>query len=371
MKKVIYIISDIDKALAFEWIVKEFKEEQIQLTFVLILSKPAQLEQFLKENNIPVYPFFYKSKKDFVSILYNLYKLLKKIKADAVHCHLMYGTLVGLTAAKLAGVKKRIFTRHHSDLHHLYFPSGIKWDKLCNTLATKIVAPTNAVKEILVGLEAVPDKKVITIPHGFDLNYFRDISTDRVNNLRIKYRTNDAYPIIGVISRFTEWKGIQYIIPAFSKLLIKYPNALILFFNANGDYATQINKQLEILPKYSYRLIPFENDLAAIYHLFTTFIHVPIDILNEAFGQIYVEALAAEIPSVFTLSGIAADFIVDGKNAMVVPFKNSEAIYNAVDELLTDRQLTGRLSKQGWESVKDKFALQTMTDKLKELYDAG
>lgn len=368
MKKVVYIISDIDKALAFEWIAEKFKSTGVQLTFILIIQKPAQLEQFLKDRDIPVYSFYYNSKKGFPAILYGLYKLLVKLKPDAVHCHLMYGTLLGLTAAKLAGVKKRIFTRHHSDLHHLYFRSGIKWDKLCNVMATKIIAPSGAVKEILVELENVPETKVITIPHGFDLDYFRHVPEDRIKKLKDKYQTNEAYPVIGVISRFTEWKGVQYIIPAFSKLLLNYPNALLLLFNANGDYATQVHEQLKTLPEDRYRLIPFENDLAAVYPLFTIFIHASIDRLNEAFGQTYVEALAAEVPSVFTLSGIAADFIVDGRNALVVPFKDSEAIYSAMTKILTDGELQKKLKSNGWDSVKDRFRLKTMIDQLELIY---
>ncbi len=43
--------------------------------------------------------------------------------------------------------------------------------------------------------------------------------------------------------------------------------------------------------------------------------HVTIGKHYEAFGQIYVEALAAGIPSVFTLTGIAPEIIEHEHNA--------------------------------------------------------
>ena len=306
-----------------------------------------------------------------IFILPQIYKKLKSLRTEAVHCHLLYGSLLGLAAAWLAGIKKRIYTRHHADFHHRYFPSGVKWDTLCNRLSTQIVAPSNAVKEVLIQMEGVAPAKIILIPHGFDLNYFRHPSERLINALPIKYSVPGHYPVIGVISRFTELKGIQYIIPAFVKLLKHHPNALIMFFNARGDYEAQINELLSLVPNRNYRIIPFENELAAVYQLFDIFIQASTDTRIEAFGQTYVEALASGVPSVFTLSGIAPDFIEHEKNALVVPFKDSDAIYLSVRRLLEDQNLKEKLIADGWNSVKERFALQHMIKQLEELYEKG
>lgn len=370
MKKVTYIISNIDKALAFEWIAEKTKKSVIELSFILIVQKPAILENFLKEHKVPVHTFYYSSKKDLPLVFWKLYRVLKALKPDIVHCHLFYASVIGLTAAWLAGIKNRIYTRHHSDLHHRYFPAGIKWDKWCHARSTKIVAPSNAVKELLVKHEDVCADKVTVIHHGFDLDYFRNVSPKLISEMSGKYNASDQYPVIGVISRFTEWKGVQYIIPAFRKLLDLYPHALLLLFNAKGDYEDEIKKALKSIPEKNYRLIIFENQLSACYPIFDLFVHTPIDTHVEAFGQVYVEALAANIPSVFTLSGIAPDFIKDGKNALVVPFEDSHAIYAAIVKILRNPHLREHLTEEGWESVKERFALQLMIDKLEELYHA-
>jgi glycosyltransferase involved in cell wall biosynthesis len=216
----------------------------------------------------------------------------------------------------------------------------------------------------------VPETKIKDIPHGFRLGIFKDVPSERIDAIREKYGIPAAAPVIGVISRFTEWKGVQYIVPAFSSLLADHPSAILLLLNAGGDYAEEIETLLKPLPAQNYRMIPFERDIAAALHVMTAFVHTPVDEHSEAFGQIYVEALAAGVPSVFTLSGIAPDFIRDGHNALVVPFRDSEAICKALQRLFRDKTLRDILKAEGWNSVKDRFALQKMINRMGEIYEA-
>ena len=96
---------------------------------------------------------------------------------------------------------------------------------------------------------------------------------------------------------------------------------------------------------------------------------MPIDENCEAFGQTYVEALASGIPSIFTLSGIANEFIINERNALVVPYKNSDAIYNSCIRLLNDKTLCNSLIENGKKDVTQKFQLEQMINSLEALYN--
>jgi glycosyltransferase involved in cell wall biosynthesis len=98
------------------------------------------------------------------------------------------------------------------------------------------------------------------------------------------------------------------------------------------------------------------------------YVHTPINAEVEAYGQTYVEALAAGIPSVFTLSGVANEFIEHKKNALIVPFQDVEAIKKAIFEILENNTLRQQLIKQGKQDVKHLFQLHTMIEKLNNLY---
>lgn len=370
MEKIVYIISDINKALAFEWIAAYLDKQKFTLSFILLQRQPAELEVFLKTKKIPCQTLYYRGKRDFPRMLLQLYQHLKRERPDVVHCHLFNGSLIGLTASKLAGITKKVYTRHHSDYHLRYFPKGIKWDKWCNRMATDIVAPSGAVVEVLRNFEKVTESKIKLIHHGFDLGYFNHIPKDRIAGLREKYKVDGYWPITGVISRFTELKGIQYIIPAFQRLLSNYPDALLMLFNAQGDYKREILQLLEALPQKNYRVVAFENDIAAAYRLFDVFIQASTDRTIEAFGQTYVEALASKVPSIFTLSGIAPDFIKDCHNAYVVPFKDSNAIYNKFLEILSDTEKARKIAEQGAKDVQELFSIDKMIHSLEALYES-
>lgn len=368
LKKITYIISKIDKALAFEWVAMYLNKEKFELQFILLNPGDSALEAFLKKEKIPVKRIIYNSKKDLPAAVLNTYIHLKKTKPDIVHAHLFEASLIGMTAAWLAGVPKRIHTRHHSHSHHFFNPHAVKYDRMINRFSTTIIAVSLIVKEILVKREQVPLDKISLIHHGFDLEKFSTVSAASIDRLKEKYNPDHLSPVVGVISRYTEFKGIHYIIAAYTEFLKKYPNALLILANAKGDYAPQIKKLLEQLPSKNYVEITFEPDIFSLYKLFDFFVHTPIEKEFEAFGQTYVEALTAKVPSIFSMSGIAEEFIEDRKNALVVPYKDSHAIYSAMIELTENENLKTTLATNGEKDVISKFNLAKMISALEKLY---
>ncbi len=312
----------------------------------------------------------YNDKSDGLKASWAVFKLLIKRRPDIVHTHLFDASFIALPVARLLRIKKRIHTRHHSSFHHQYHPHAVKYDHFINRCSTQIIAITKNVADILIERENVPQQKVFIVNHGFDFSVFNEITISRIDLIKSKYNAEKRSPVIGVISRFTEWKGIQFIIPAFSKLLQQFPDSLLVLANANGDYKTEIELLLKQLPESSYKVIAFEPDVIALYSLFDVFVHVPIDAHSEAFGQVYVEALAAKLPCVFTLSGVANDFIVDGSNAIVVPFQKVEAIHKAVLKIITDKNFATKIGHQGANDVHQLFGIKRMIADLEKVYES-
>ena len=366
--KIVYIISNINKAIAFEWIAEELNKTKFELNFILLNPKESYLEEYLNKLNINVKRINYNSKRDIpLSILRIIYFLLLN-KPSVVHTHLFDASFIGLIAAKLCGIKKRIYTRHYSTYHHDFFPNAVKWDKLNNKFATRIIAISEVVKDVLISKEGVAPEKISLVYHGFKLNKFSGYDNDVIEKLKSKYNPTNKRPVIGVISRFTELKGIQFIIPAFSKLLNQYPDALLLLFNASGDYEKEINKLLSELPKETYLKVVFENEITSIYHLFDVFIHVPINDTIEAFGQTYIESMASGIPLIATKSGIGNEILINNDNSIVVPYKNTEAIYKAIALLFSDSELKNKITNNAKNTVAQKFEIHVMIEKLETIY---
>jgi glycosyltransferase involved in cell wall biosynthesis len=368
-QKIVYIISDIDKALGFEWVAFHLSVT-FDLSYILIGKENTSFHNYLLEKRIRCYIVSDADYPSYSKKWLKIYSILKNERPEIVHVHLWRAMLLGLTTAWFLGIKKRITTRHHATIHYDQYPSGRKWDVMCNAMATRIIAISKNIEDILVKKDKVTARKIVRIPHGFSFEYFTDIHEHRIESLKLKYTlSSDNHPVIGVISRYTEWKGVQYIIPAFKNLLKFFPNAHLILANAHGNYTEAIQESLRELPAKSFTEIKFEEDLVALYHLFDVFVHVPINHEVEAFGQTYIEALLVGIPSVVTLSGIAREFIHDRKNAVVVDFESSDQIFNGMLSLLQDNSLREGIIQGGKYSV-EQFSIESHISQLEKLYGA-
>ncbi|CAN5187778.1 glycosyltransferase [soil metagenome] len=366
-----YVVSQVSHSKLFEWTAQLLDKSKYNLCFILMHESETPLEISLRKIGIKVYRVPYKNKYDLPATVIRIRNILKSEKTTIIHTHLFEGGLAGMSAAKLAGIKKRIHTRHDATIHHDFHPSAVKYDKVTNGLATDIIAITQNVKNILTNLEHVPESKISIIHHGFMLNEFSEVSEARINNISQRYYPSGKPKfIIGAVSRFIEWKGLHYLIPAFSEFLKLHPESHLVLANAQGPYETEINILLKSLPEGSFTKIRFENDIAALLHSFDVFIHVPVDERAEAFGQVYVEAMAAGIPSVLTLSGIAADFVIDNETALVVPFRNSVAILEKIELLFSNADLNLRIKTNAFNLVMENFQISKMISELEKCYDS-
>ncbi|WP_294671962.1 glycosyltransferase family 4 protein [uncultured Fluviicola sp.] len=366
--KICYIISDIHKAVYFEQTALHLKAINLDVCYILINCTNGELHRFLISNGFRVHTLEAGSLLKSRKVILACKKLLKEASVDLVHCHLAHANWIGLWGAKLAGIPHRIYTRHSGKPLHLDWKERII-DKVQNRLATKIVAISKNVDELLIS-QGIQYRKRVLIHHGFELERFSKNDPVEVERLKRLYNPENQKPVIGVIARWLELKGIQYTIDAFSKLLKQHPDALLCLFGASehGDYVSEIKNKLCQLPEKNYRVIPFENNVFDLYRLFDCYVHVPVNENCEAFGQTYVEALAAQIPSIFTLSGVAREFISHEENALVVPFRDSNAIYDAMIRILNDQQLCTKLKTNGVRDVNHLFGFSTYISNLQKLY---
>ncbi|MEO5570071.1 MAG: glycosyltransferase family 4 protein [Bacteroidia bacterium] len=367
-KNLTIILSNIFKAVAHEWTIELLNREKFNISFILMNPRDSEMEEYLRVNKIKYLRINYHGKKDLPKSIVSIFKFLLKNKTNVLHAHLFEANLAGMIAGKFAGVRKRIYTRHHSIYHHRFFPKAVKYDKLVSYLATDIIAISKNVQHILIDLEQVNPKKIHLIHHGFRFEDFDKLTNERIETLRNKYSAKNKYPVIGVISRYTWWKGVQNIIPAFKHLLQDYPDAFLILANAGGDFKSEIKKLLAEIPQRNYLEIEFENDFIALYKLFDVFVHVPVDGQSEAFGQTYIESLASGIPSVFTISGIACEFIEHRQNAWVAAYENENGIYTGIKSLLDDKILKERIKDNGKKDVRKLFALEKMVRGFEEIY---
>jgi glycosyltransferase involved in cell wall biosynthesis len=91
--------------------------------------------------------------------------------------------------------------------------------------------------------------------------------------------------------------------------------------------------------------------------------------VNEAMGQVAVEALLARTPLVASRTGGLADMIRDGESGLHVPVGDPDALHSAIRRLLTDPGLADRLRAAGYRRGLD-YTAARVVPQIEEVYRA-
>ncbi len=139
------------------------------------------------------------------SALINLTRVLRAARPDIVHTHLIHADLYGIVAAKCAGVKHIISSRHNDDPRRARPP--LRWlDHALFWPLETAVCISHAVKR--AGLAAgLPAAKFTVIHYGLPPTPRRDAHAAR-SRLRKTLAQSDDAPVIGMLCRLIDAKGI-------------------------------------------------------------------------------------------------------------------------------------------------------------------
>ena len=90
-------------------------------------------------------------------------------------------------------------------------------------------------------------------------------------------------------------------------------------------------------------------------------------ILPEAFGMMFIEAMASGKPVIaFDVGGAEKDLIIDGKNGYLVPLKDLSQFSSKVIELLSDPQTQINMSSYARKFIVENYDIEIITSNWKK-----
>jgi len=256
------------------------------------------------------------------------------------------------TIVTIHGLEYEFCPKAYSLFERLYMRWSIR--KSCRW-AKRVIAVSENTKQDLMRLYRVPEGKIEVIYEGIssEISNFQFPISNKIPNP--KYQ-NSKYEILNTkyllfIGRLEERKNIVGIIKAFEILKEKYkiPHKLVLA-GKFGFGAESIKNKIEnsqyrediILPGYVSDEEKFELLKNAEVFLFPTF--------YEGFGLPILEAQSVGTPVV--TSNISSMPEVTGGSAILVDPKDTNAIAEAVQKLISDESHKNDIIEKGLENVK-------------------
>tara|TARA_B110000438_G_scaffold184866_1_gene176578 strand:- start:337 stop:1464 length:1128 start_codon:yes stop_codon:yes gene_type:complete len=361
------LFSEVVESPIYRAIVSRLDDSELTVRYGLITNGPSSFSEWLQEGRPSTTIVDIGGNGGLPGAWRSIRATLREENPKVLVCFGQRATLLGFTASVGPKPPLRAYARYHSTSHRVEGNRrGLAYDWLCNRLADFIVAPNGNVVRALVDDEGVDPAQIVTIPFGIRLADFAEPPADRVDAVRRAHQIDPGRTTIGMISRFIEIKGWRYAIDPLLQRLLADSELQLVIANAVGDLESEIRQSFRPVSDQVV-FIRHESDNAALFKVFDVFLHVPVTPTVEAFGLVYIEAMAAGIPSVITSSGIANDFADDGKNCLVVPHRDPEAIGRALDQLLGSASLRARLKSGAIASV-EAFEIGPMAEAYAGLF---
>lgn len=297
--------------------------------------------------------------------LWSMLRLIRKVRPQIVHAHTPKAGLIGMAAAKMAGVPIRLYTVHGLPL---LTRDGI-WRTVLETaektsirLATQTYAVSQSVRELLVELNLCPAASVSVLGNGscagVDVRRFcpRSETPGRGLWVRKRYGIPAGALVATFVGRLARDKGIAVLAEAWPIIAQDLPSLHLL---VAGERDTSDPVPEPILsgllqgPRVHYTGTVQKEDVPGI------FAATDIGLLptyREGLPQTALEAGAAGVPMVASRVSGVVSAIEDGVTGILVPAGAAGALANAIRELATDSPLRRRLGDAARVHVTAKFS---------------
>lgn len=366
-QKVILFFSNVIDTPIYRGIIEEFSTLDFDIVCIFFGLESQPLFDFTRSGAIPSKRYADVTKTRVFPTFISIIGELIKFRPNFVFTFGQTASLIGLSGSLISGRAKRIYLRMHTSMHRIENSfKGKIYDKACNFLANLIIVPNNNTRRYLQSSEKIAPRKIRQIEFGFNLEEFNATPSSRIDAFRQEFQLETSQFIIGIVSRYSPVKGLQYSLPAVSKFLENHTEGVLILVGIGENPPQGLLDLVKDINPRQLRLIPRVYDMPAFYRNLSVFVHTPIDEVVESFGLVYVEALAAETPSIVTLSGIAKDICVNGSNCLVVSFRNGEEIENSLEKLYIDKELRLEISHTAKTSVSH-LSMYKMREKYREL----
>lgn len=316
--------------------------------------------------------------KDFIAYR-KIRKILNEIQPDIVHTHSAKAGILGRYAAYNLTTNSKSEIRNPKIVHSIhglsFHPYQNNWlnrfyiaiEKAAAKKTDYFISVADAMTEQAKAAGIGLDKPYITAYSAVDEEAFLSpIPEEKRLEFRAKYGIGKDAVVLVTVARLFMLKGHDYIIESAKTLSKRYRNVMWLFVG-DGNLADKYKQQASDLGlaeriKFTGLLPPSQIPLAI--QSSDILVHCS---LREGLARTLPQAMLCGRPAVsFDVDG--AKEVVSEKTGRLVEPKNIEQLTRVCAELIEDENLRKRLGENGRESVKRKFAPETMVDTIEDVY---
>lgn len=294
---------------------------------------------------------------------WQLYRLFKKEKPLIVHTHTPKAGTLGMLAAYMARVPNRLHTIAGLPLLEA---SGMKRllldnvEKITYACATKIYPNSFGLNEIILKYKYTSQKKLKIIgngsSNGIDTDFFdpKLISITEKQELRQKLGIEKNDFVFIFVGRLVKDKGINELIEAFLEIGKKHKNTRLLLVGPFEKHLDPLNPETEkhIIDNKKVHMVGWQDDVRPYFAISDCLVFPSY---REGFPNVVMQAGAMGLPSIVTNINGCNEIIKDGINGTIIPTKDVNSLFNAMDNYIRTSRNVGIDTKIYRNMIKERF----------------
>lgn len=344
----------------FAWMLPRFDAERFNVSLVSLRSPDTSGER-LEDHGIDV-TYMSRSKFD-PRTLPALLAELDRREADILHLHGYGATTFGRLAAARRGWPALL--HEHANLTDTPWFQKIA-DRLLAPHTDLAIAVSRSTAEFVTRARMVPPAITRVVYLGAPLEEFsRPRTSDNMAAVRSSLGLPAGVPVVGTITRLMPAKGNHYLVEAARTVLDDVPDVHFCIVGEGrllGDLERQADR-LGVAGRV--RFAGYTRDVAGALAAFDV---VAFPSLWEGTPLTAFEALAAGRPIVATDADGLVDILHDGRDAIIVPRRDSRALAGALTALLRDERRRAELAAAA-RVTGASYDIDVFVRKMERLYD--